>query len=80
MNPFRFALKVAGVTVLVAGGAAYAMGKAACRSCDIVGGAAHFRRGVEEFQQGFEKMFFPGARPTPEEAKKEKEANRIPIT
>jgi nitrogen fixation protein FixH len=80
MNPFWFALRVAGVTVLTVGGVTYAMSKAASRSCDVVGGAAHFRRGFEEFQKGFEKMFLGTRRPTPEEAKKQKEAKRIPIS
>ena len=80
MNPFWFALRVgaiAGVTVV---GTALVVKKLCPKPSDLMAGAIHFKKGMEEFQKGFTTMFLgaPGSK-DPEAAKKRKESARIHI-
>jgi hypothetical protein len=79
MNPILFTVRVAGVALLTAGGVALIMGKAMSRSSDMVAGALHFKRGLVEFQKGFESVFLGTEEPSLEEVKKKREAGRIEI-
>lgn len=79
MNPFVFAARVAGVTLLTAGGLTLFMMRRAPRKSELITGAAHFRRGFDEFQKGFRTILFGSGDPSPEEVRKERESSRVAI-
>jgi hypothetical protein len=79
MSPLLFFARVAGVALLTVAGITLVMEKLCPTSSDLVAGAIHFRKGMNEFQKGATTILFGSTTPTAEEAAKEKEAARIPI-
>jgi hypothetical protein len=79
MTPWGILARVAGMALITAGGVMYLSKKTIPKTDDMMEGAIYFKKGMTEFQKGFETMFFGGSKPTPEEAKKKREAARIEI-
>jgi hypothetical protein len=80
MNPFWLLARLAaGATVIGIGGLFYLTHKALARPDDLIAGAAHFRRGTEEFCKGLSTVVFGRPERPSEKAAKEREASRIPI-
>lgn len=80
MNPFWFATKVAGMTVLTLGGAILLAKKLAPKPSDLVVGGIHLKKSADEFWKGMSAIMFGASEPGDEQSAKErKEASRIPI-
>ena len=79
MSPFLFFARVAGVALLTAAGVTLVVEKLCPRPSDLVAGAIHFRKGMNEFQQGVMTILFGSATPSAEETARQREAARIPI-
>jgi len=76
MNPLWFFAKAAGITLIAVAGINHFMKKFSPKPSDLIAGTMHFRKGGEEFQKGFNMVFFG---PEPPESRKPKEGSRIPI-
>lgn len=80
MNPFWLLARLAaGATVIGIGSLVYFTHKALARPDDLIEGAAHFRRGTEEFGKGLSVVIFGRSHKPSDKAAKEREASRIPI-
>ncbi|MGO9571629.1 MAG: hypothetical protein ACLP5H_29235 [Desulfomonilaceae bacterium] len=79
MSPLLFVVRVAGVALLTAAGLAVVLEKLCPRPSDLVAGAIHFRKGMNEFQQGVTTILFGSTTPSAEETVRQREAARIPI-
>jgi hypothetical protein len=75
---FSFA-RVTGVALFTAAGITLIMEKLCPRPSDLVAGAIHFRKGMDEFQKGITTILFGSTTTSAEQAAKEREAARIPI-
>jgi hypothetical protein len=76
MNPLWFIAKAAGITIIAVAGINHLMKTLAPRPSNLIGGAVHFRKAVDEFGKGLDTVFFG---PEHLETKKTKEASKIPI-
>ncbi|MBI4962885.1 MAG: hypothetical protein HY913_06395 [Desulfomonile tiedjei] len=76
MNPLWLFTKAAGITLVAVAGMSYLIKQLAPKPSDLITGAVHFRKGVEEFQKGFTTVLFGSG---PQDLKKTKEASKIPI-
>lgn len=76
MNPVRFLVRAAGMTLVTLGGINHLKKKLSPRPSNLMAAAVHFRKGVEEFQTGLSKVLFGSGA---ELSKKPKESSRIPI-
>ena len=79
MSPLLLIAKVAGVALLAAAGTALVLEKLCPKPSDLVEGAIHFRKGMNEFQAGVTTILFGSATPSTEETARQREAARIPI-
>ncbi len=80
MNPFWFAMKVGGMALVTAAGTAFLVKKLCPKPVDLMAGAMHFKKGVEEFQKGFSSVFLGTTGALDSEAqKKRRESARIRI-
>jgi hypothetical protein len=79
MNPLLFVARVAGVGLLTVAGISLVLDKLCPTSSDLVAGAIHFRKGMNEFQEGVTTILFGSNTTTAEQAAEEREAARIPI-
>lgn len=80
MNPFWFAMKVGGLALVTAAGTALVMKKLFPKPADLMAGAIHFKKGVEEFQKGLSSVFLGTTEALDSEAqKKRRESSRIHI-
>ncbi len=75
----RFLAKCAMTAAVATYGLALLARRVGPQPSDIMEGAIHFRNGMKEFQHGFMTMVFGSSKPSPEEAAKMREANRIMI-
>lgn len=76
MNPLWFVTRAAGIALITIGGTSLLIKKLAPKPSDLVAGAVHFGRGLEEFRKGCTAVIF-GADAAG--AAKPKEATKIPI-
>jgi hypothetical protein len=79
MSPFLFTARIAGVALLTAAGLAVVLGKLCPKPSDLVAGAVHFKKGLNEFQMGVTAILFGSTAPSAEETARQREAARIPI-
>jgi hypothetical protein len=79
MSPLLFIARVAGVALLTAAGMALVLEKLCPKPSNLVAGAIHFRKGMNELQQGVTTILFGSATPSAEETARQREAARIPI-
>lgn len=80
MNPFWFAVRVGGMALVTFVGTAFLVKKLCPKPADLMAGAMHFKKGVEEFQKGFSSVFLGTADTSdPEAQKKRRESSRIHI-
>jgi hypothetical protein len=80
MNPIWFIVRTAGIALITAGGATLMMKKLAPKASDLVAGAIHFKKALNEFQKGARTILFGPPEPTtPEAIKARKESARIRI-
>lgn len=80
MNPFWLAVKVGGLALVTAAGTAILVKRLFPKPEDLMAGAMHFKRGVEEFQRGFTSVFLGTDDASDAEAqKKRRESSRIRI-
>jgi len=79
MSPLLLVARVAGVALLTAAGVALVLEKLCPKPSDLVAGAIHFRKGMNEFQKGVTTILFGSATPSAEETARQREAARIPI-
>jgi hypothetical protein len=80
MNPFWFAMKIGGIALVGAAGTAILVKKLCPKPSDLMAGAIHFKKGMEEFQRGFTSVFLGASGSSdPETEKKRKESARIHI-
>jgi hypothetical protein len=79
MSPLLLIAKVAGVALIAAAGTALVLEKLCPKPSDLVEGAIHFRKGLNEFQAGITTILFGSATPSAEETARQREAARIPI-
>ncbi|MBM3299822.1 MAG: hypothetical protein FJY85_07690 [Deltaproteobacteria bacterium] len=80
MNPLWFIAKLGGIALITTAGAILLMKKLAPPPSNLIAGALHFKKGMDEFQKGLQTMMFgpPGAA-GPEAARERKESGRIRI-
>jgi hypothetical protein len=71
--------RVMGIAAITAGGVRLLIGALAPKPADLVAGAVHFRKGVEEFQKGLSSVFCGSSAPSPDKVKQQREATRISI-
>jgi hypothetical protein len=76
MNPFWFVTRAAGIALITIGGTSLLIKKLTPKPSDLVAGAVHFGRGLEEFRKGCNAVIF-GADAAA--TGKSKEATKIPI-
>ncbi len=79
MSPLWFFTRAAGVALLTVAGVTLVVEKFTPRPSDLIAGAIHFRKGINEFQKGVSTILFGSPVPSAEEAAKAREASRIPI-
>ncbi len=79
MTPLLFVARVAGIALLTAAGMALVLEKLCPHPSDLVAGAIHFRKGMNEFQKGVTTILFGSATPSAAETVRQREASRIPI-
>jgi hypothetical protein len=79
MSPLLLVARVAGIALLTAAGLAVVLEKLRPRPSDMVAGAMHFRKGMNEFQKGVTTILFGSTTPSAGQAAKDREAARIPI-
>jgi hypothetical protein len=79
MSPLLFIARVAAVALLTAAGTALVLEMLCPKPSDLVEGAIHFRKGMNEFQEGITTILFGSASPSAEETARQREAARIPI-
>lgn len=79
MSSLLFIARVAGVALLTAAGTALVLEKLCPKPSDLVEGAIHFRKGMNEFQKGVTTILFGSATPSAEETARQRQAARIPI-
>lgn len=77
--PFRFATKVVITAALAVGGLSLLGMRVFPKPSDLMAGAVHFKKALEEFQKGFTAVVFGATAGAPGVSKKEREANRILI-
>jgi len=81
MNPFFFFVKVSTVAFVTAAGTAIVLKKLCPNQRDLVAGAIHFKKGLEELHRGF-RTIFSGSPQGAEKARalaERKASGRIPI-
>ncbi|MFZ5867495.1 MAG: hypothetical protein ACOYXY_16545 [Thermodesulfobacteriota bacterium] len=79
MDTLKILARVAGTAFLAAGAVTLVARKVLPKPSDVMTGATHFRKGLQEFQSGFRTVFFGTPMPDEEEVRQKKEAARIPI-
>jgi|GEM_PF-1089833 len=79
MESHGIVTRLVGAAFLVAGAMTLVVRKALPKPSDVMTGAAHFKRGLQDFQSGFRSVFFGPPMPDEKEARQKKEAARIPI-
>lgn len=79
MNPFWLLVKIAGVSFFAAAGTALLFKDYLPKTSDVVAGAIHFRKGLDEFWKGVSTIACGTPGPSPEEAKKARESTRVVI-
>ncbi|MFH0958838.1 MAG: hypothetical protein V1897_09065 [Pseudomonadota bacterium] len=72
-------LRIAGVAVLTVGGITLLIRKISPDSSDLVSGAIHFQKGLEEFKKGFCSILCSPNGSRSQDPKKKRELTRIPI-
>ena len=80
MNPFWYCMRVGMFAAVTAAGTAMIAKKLCPKPRDLIAGAIHFKKGMDEFQKGLVTVFLgsPEAEDA-EAAEKRKESSRIPI-
>jgi hypothetical protein len=76
MNPFWFVTRAAGIALITIGGTSLLIKKLAPKPSNIMAGAMHFGRGLDEFRKGCNAMIFGVDTAA---AGKTKESTKIPI-
>ncbi|MFC1834373.1 hypothetical protein ACFL2Q_06530 [Thermodesulfobacteriota bacterium] len=79
MGPVLAFVRFAGAAFITSAALALAAKKLMPKPSDVVAGAVHFKKGMEEFQRGIELTFFGASEPSQEEIKKKKESSRVLI-
>ncbi|MEW6140703.1 MAG: hypothetical protein AB1733_20975 [Thermodesulfobacteriota bacterium] len=80
MNPLLYLIKVGSVAFLAAAGTAVLVKRLCPRPSDLVAGAVHFKRGMEEFQKGISTVILgTSAEDNPDRARERRSASKIPI-
>lgn len=79
MNPFWLVTRVAGAALLTAAAGTMVLKRLSSGSPDMVAGAIHFRKGMEEFQKGLSAVFLGTSDADAEKAREARESSRIPI-
>jgi hypothetical protein len=79
MNPFWVFTKLTGLAFMTAVTASLLWKSFGPKPEDIISSAIHFRKGLAEFQEGFERLIFGSDKSSPEEVKEQKEKGRITI-
>ena len=80
MNPFWFAVKVGGMALVTCAGLAFLARKLTPKPSDIIAGAVHFKKGMDEFQKGVSAVLFGAQQPASPETEKQRRASaRIAI-
>lgn len=80
MNPFWYAMRVGTFALVTAAGTALIAKKLCPKPRDLLAGAVHFKKGMDEFQKGLTTIFLGS--PEAEDAKtagQRKASSRIPI-
>lgn len=80
MNPVWFIVRAAGIALITVASATLLMKKFAPKPSNLVAGAIHFKKALDEFQKGARTVFFGPPEPTtPETTAARKESGRIRI-
>lgn len=79
MYSVRIIARVAGAAFLTAGLLTVVARSAIPKSSDVMAGAIHFKKGLEEFQKGCMTVLFGAPGASDEEKKRRKEESRIVI-
>ncbi|MGC8659008.1 MAG: hypothetical protein ACP5U1_08035 [Desulfomonilaceae bacterium] len=79
MNFFWALLRTTAVAAVTVGGIRFLMKQISPNSSDLVSGAIHFQKGMEEFQKGVSSIFCGSSGHDKTDLKKKQELTRIPI-
>jgi hypothetical protein len=79
VNPFWLLVRVAGISFFAAAGTALLFKNYLPKASDVMAGAIHFRKGLDEFRKGFTTIASGAAGPSSEETKKTRESTRVLI-
>ncbi|MEW6351139.1 MAG: hypothetical protein AB1646_18945 [Thermodesulfobacteriota bacterium] len=79
MNPLSWCVRLSTAAVITGMAAAYLLTRKTGTGEDLLAGAAHFRRGLDEFRKGVTAMVWGEERPSPQAHQEARERGRITI-